>query len=88
MRTERRCTSPVPMAADLTSFDRQTSGTRDKTPSRQSHKQLSNRLCAFDADKLLIEARVEIREMVRIEAEALQRGRVQVLHVVAIIDAG
>ena len=54
----------------------------------RSNNQLSNRLCAFNADKLLIEASVEVGEMVRIEAKALQRGRVQVLHVVAIIDAG
>ncbi len=49
---------------------------------------LRDRLRALDTDELLIQATVEVRQLVRIESHLVQDRRVQVLDVIAILHAG
>ena len=47
---------------------------------------LPDRVGALDADELLVEAAVEVGQLVRVEAHLLQHGRVQVLDVEPVLD--
>ena len=47
-----------------------------------------NRLGAFDADKLLVQSVVKVRESVWVEPHLVQDGRVQVADVEAVVDGG
>src|SRR5580693_6475627 len=50
--------------------------------------ELLDRLRPLDADQLLVEAVVEVGQLVRVEPELVQNGGVQILDVVAILDGG
>src|SRR5215207_6882508 len=47
---------------------------------------LLDRLGAFDADELLVQPAVEVRQPVRVQPELLQHGRVHVLDMEAVLD--
>src|SRR5260370_36186470 len=69
-------------------------GTRVQTGCRsgrlrpEESNDLLDRLRALDADELLLQPAVEVGQMVRVEPHLVENGRVQVLDVVAVRDAG
>src|SRR3982750_1573705 len=53
-------------------------------PSYALSDDLLDRLCPFDADQLLIEPAVEVGQAVRVDAELVERGGVEVLDLEAV----